>query len=702
MAKPLRVLNVEDSESDTALLAIALKRGGYDPTLERVATAAAMNDALDRQAWDVIICDYAMPQFSTQAALALMKEKGIDLPFIILSGTIGEDNAVAAMKAGAHDYIMKDKTKRLIPAIERELREATIRRDQKIALAALKESEARLSGILNMSPNAVISIDKTQRIILFNHGAEVIFGYSSTEMMGKPLDRLLPPHLAKGHAQHIRDFAGSEEQGKSMESRPREISGVRKDGTTFPAEASIYKIDLNGETIFTAILRDITERKTAEKAIQHMAYYDSLTGLPNRAHLIERLEQEILINKGRKDPVALVLIDLDHFKEVNDTLGHDLGDSLIQQVGLRLKNMVRPTDTAARLGGDEFGLILPLARTGDAAIITDKVVKELEKPFKIKRLPLHVEASLGIAVFPQHGKTAEKLLQHADIAMYAAKYSGGVCKVYDPEQDKHSTHRLILMGELDYAIHHNQLVLRYQPKIDLKTGAVTGVEALVRWQHPKQGMVPPDQFILPAEKTGLIKPLTQWVLNAALSQSHDWRLKKQLIHVAVNLSVRNLQEKTLPARIADLLQAYDLAPSSLVLEVTESTIMSDLERATEILDTLCGMGISVSIDDFGTGHSSLAYIKKLPVNTIKIDKSFVGNMLANQDDAVIVRSTINLGHNLGLKVIAEGVEDQATLKRLAKMGCDEAQGYHIARPLSPEELQIWVKETAPLKGWKIQ
>ncbi len=563
MPIPLRVLIVEDSEDDAVLLSRELRRGGYELTYERVDTAAAMIAALKNQTWDIVFSDHSMPHFSGTEALAILRERGLDLPFIFVSGTIGEDNAVAAMKVGAHDYIMKGNLKRLVPAVDRELREAKVRQ----------------------------------------------------------------------------------------------------------------------------------ERTQAEETIRHLAYYDPLTDFPNRTLLHDRLQQAIVDAQGGHKQVALLLMDLDRFKEINDTLGHHRGDILLKNVGLRIQGVLRASDMIARLGGDEFAVLLPSIDHKEPVLVARKITKILEFPFDIEGLPIDVEASIGIVLYPDHGSDADSLIQRADVAMYAAKQTGSGYTIYTADQDQHSPRRLALMAELRHAIEEGQLLLHYQPKVNLATGSVSSVEVLGRWLHEEFGAVPPDQFIPLAERTGLIKPLTGWVLDQALNQCRTWYQAGIELSVAVNLSVRNLLNPQLPDQVTELLQHHSISPDRLELEITESSIMADPERAREIVTCLNKMGVQLSIDDFGTGYSSLGYLKKLPVHWIKIDKSFVIHMMANESDAVIVQSTIDLAHNLGLKVVAEGVENQGIYDRLMDLGCDTMQGYYISPPLPADELIRWLRES---------
>jgi diguanylate cyclase (GGDEF)-like protein/PAS domain S-box-containing protein len=433
------------------------------------------------------------------------------------------------------------------------------------------------------------------------------------------------------------------------------------------------------------------ELRQARDEAQHQALHDSLTGLPNRTLLRDRLQQAILAGQRDHSGLALLIMDLDRFKDVNDTLGHQSGDELLEEVAKRLQGALRASDTVARMGGDEFAVILPTANNAAlASSIAQKLVRELERPFSVGGHPVSISASIGIAVYAEHGTDAKTLLRHADVAMYVAKRSGSGHAVYSWEQDAHDPERLALIGELRSAIEHDQLVLHYQPKIDLRTRRCERVEALVRWQHPQRGLIPPDQFIPLAEQTGLIKQLTNWVLSAAIRQCRVWRDSGLDIAVGVNLSMRNLHDPELVGLVGELLERNGVSPSALKVEVTESALMTDPRRALDSMARLRAIGVEVAIDDFGTGHATLSYLKQMPVEEIKLDRSFVRDMCTDRNDFTIVRSTIELAHDLGLRVIAEGVEDQATLDLLAELGCDLAQGYHMSRPLPESDLRRWL------------
>jgi diguanylate cyclase (GGDEF)-like protein len=428
---------------------------------------------------------------------------------------------------------------------------------------------------------------------------------------------------------------------------------------------------------------------------EYQALHDSLTGLPNRALFRDRAQQAILGAHREGIEVAILLMDLDRFKEINDTLGHHSGDLLLQELAKRLQTTLREGDTVARLGGDEFAVVLPrLLEPSSAVEAARRIRKAVEEPLVIQGLVIRVEPSVGIAVYPEHGEDVDLLIQHADVAMYVAKAANSGHEVYDADLDEHNPHRLTLVGELRRAIDENELALHYQPKADLGTGAVRGVEALVRWHHPERGLLAAGDFISVAQRTGLIKPLTLWVLDAALQQCRRWHDEGLELSIAVNLSARNLLDLQLPEDISALLEKWNVDPHYLELEITESTIMADPVRAVEVLTRLSEMGIRFSVDDFGTGYSSLAYLKRLPVNELKIDRSFVTNMVNDDNDAIIVRSTIDLGRNLGLQVVAEGVETEEVWESLHGLGCDVAQGYYLSRPVPAEELTPWLRSSA--------
>ena len=424
---------------------------------------------------------------------------------------------------------------------------------------------------------------------------------------------------------------------------------------------------------------------------RHQALHDPLTGLPNRTLFRERVTQALRDVERDGSQIAVMLIDLDGFKEVNDTLGHTSGDRLLGLVASRLTGAIRAGDTVARLGGDEFAVLLPRVPNEDAAtVIADALRSTLQKPSTVGDLSIHTDASIGIAMGPQHGKDTDTLIQHADVAMYLAKEARAGTAVYETERDHYSPERLTMIGELRDAIALDQFALYYQPQIEPETGRVDGVEALIRWHHPERGLVSPDAFVPIAERTGLIRPLTLWVLEAAIRQCAAWRRSGLDLRVAVNLSASSLVDADTPDAIERFLRLWALPPGYLQLEITETTAMADPARTFAVLARLDALGVDLSVDDFGTGYSSLAYLRRLPVRELKIDRSFVSNMATDPNDKAIVLATIDLGHNLGLRVVAEGVEDEDTLRELTCRGCDLVQGYLFSKPLPPAELECWL------------
>ncbi|HWK25076.1 MAG TPA: EAL domain-containing protein [Solirubrobacter sp.] len=428
-------------------------------------------------------------------------------------------------------------------------------------------------------------------------------------------------------------------------------------------------------------------------AKEHQALHDALTGLPNRELFRDRIDQAIRVGERNEHGAVVMLMDLDHFKEINDTLGHHMGDLLLQEVSRRLQRALRDSDTVARLGGDEFGVLLPHVETADDATrVALNLLAHLREPFGLDGMRLEIDASIGIAQYPIHGEHNETLQQRADIAMYSAKQSGRGHAVFEPELDRHSPRRLALAGGMRHAINEGQVQLYYQPKADLRTGRIMGVEALARWDHPEFGIVGPSEFVPIAEQTGLITPLTSFVLDAAIQQVRCWKDTGLELSVAVNLSARSFLDTQLAVEIPRLLAKWDVDAELLELEITESMLMTDPARAEATLMRLSQIGLTLSVDDFGTGYSSLANLKRLPVDVIKIDKSFVMEMAVDSSDEAIVRSTIDLAHNLGLRVVAEGVESEDAWRSLEAFGCDFAQGYYLSRPLPTDAATRLIRE----------
>jgi diguanylate cyclase (GGDEF)-like protein/PAS domain S-box-containing protein len=927
MTAAVRILMVSDSTDDVALLVKELERGGYQPICRRVDSRETLIDALTDGRWDAILSDFQWNGFGALSALAIMKERDLDIPFLIVSDTMGEETAVRAIKAGAHNCIPKNSLGRLAPTLERELRESQIRHERHLAQKAVRESEARFRTLAETASDVILTVNPAGQILFANRAAERVFGVPIPALIGEPLTRLLPefpvdrlgvndadfPHSslrapvaldgrrADGSAISLeislggfvksgrplvtviaRDVAErkkaelalreSEErlrtlvqsaplvlfaidnqgrfehvEGKGLEvagfkpedivgrtivdiypQHPHVIETVRRAllGESFtavvPIDQVIWEVRFNsrrdeqgepigavgvaidvteqqrarraadrsetryrhlfernlagvfrttvdgrildcnesfarifgyesrqealehpawdfyltaedrnralvrlqenqtlsnyehclrrrdgtlvwvlengslvegpdGEaTIIEGTLIDITERKRAEEQVKHLAFHDTLTGLPNRLLFNDRLHLAILQARRRQQRLATLFLDLDRFKLINDSLGHSVGDELLRRVAERVIGCVREGDTVARLGGDEFTVLVPgISQDEDAAKIAQKILEVVRAPFEIGGREFFLTTSIGVAIYPSDGHDLENLLRNADTAMYRAKERGrDTYQLYTASMNSKALERLSLESRLRQALVNDELVIYYQPLLDLRTGRIRGAEALLRWQHPGLGLLPPAEFISLAELSGLIVPIGQWVLRSACAQVRRWQeMGFGQMSVAVNLSARQFQQADLVRHVTDALEQAKIPAASLDLEITESNAMQNAEVSISTLQDLKGLGIRLSMDDFGTGYSSLNYLKRFPIDRIKIDQSFVRDVPHDADDAAIAAAVIAMAHRLELTVVAEGVETEDQLAFLRQNQCDEMQGYLYSAPVSAEEFE---------------
>ena len=681
----LRVLIVEDSEQDAQLLMLQLRRSGYRPAARRVQTAEEIERALDEQEWDVVIADYSLPSFTALDALGIVHRRGLDLPFLVLSGTIGEETAVEAMRAGAHDYIMKGSSARLIPAIERELREAEKRAGGRRAEEALRNSERRFRALIENSSDIITVLDAGGRILYESPSAERLLGHAAGALIGMELTDQIHPD--DRHAVATAIELSSRAPGPMMaEFRMREPNGEWRS-----LQASVSNLLDNVEVRGIVLnARDVTGRKQDEEMIRHLAYFDALTGLPNRMLFDDRLAQALAHSRRRgARGLAIFLLDLDRFQTVNDTLGHGAGDELLRAAAARFSNVLREQDTVARLGGDEFLFVVSeLDDAESAALVAGKILAELEAPFSISGHDLHLTASIGVAMFPQDGSEAAALIRDADTALHRAKKQGGNrYQLYDPTMNAIAFRRLVLENSLRRAFEREELRLHYQPLVSLQDGTFVGVEALIRWQHPELGLVSPAEFIPLAEETGLIVQLTHWVLKTACAQMKAWHdAGLELSSMSVNVSAQRFGTANLPEAVREALTSAGLDGKHLCIELTESVMMENPEQTIATMQELKQLRVKISIDDFGTGYSSLSYLKRLPIDTLKIDQSFVRHMPADSDDAAIALLIISMAHNLNLSVVAEGVETTEQMESLRSQKCDVMQGYLVSRPVPGVEM----------------
>jgi diguanylate cyclase (GGDEF)-like protein/PAS domain S-box-containing protein len=530
--------------------------------------------------------------------------------------------------------------------------------------------------------------DGDNNIVSVNAAFTRITGYEAGEVIGKNPRLLRSERHDAAFYQELWDTLNTTGHWQG------EIWDKRKNGEEYPKWLAITVVLGERDIVanYIAIFADITERKEAEGKIQYLAHFDSLTGLPNRALLQDRLKQALAAASRHKKQLSLLFLDLDHFKNINDSLGHDVGDLLLQAVAERLQGCVREGDTVSRLGGDEFVVVLlDIQKSDNAAYVAQKIVDELAVPFSLGEHVLYVTSSIGISLFPEDGRNSDILIRNADSAMYSAKTGGrNDYRFFTQDMNEQALARLALEIDLRQALALGEFRLHYQPQISSETGKVIGMEALIRWQHPVRGMVSPASFIPLAEELGLIVSIGDWVLREACRQNRAWQVQGlPPVPIAVNLSALQFLQQNLPDKIHAILEETGLEPRYLELELTESTFMQDAEQTITMLQTLKAMGLQLAIDDFGTGYSSLSYLKRFPIDKLKIDQSFVRHLASDPDDAAIARTIINMGHSLRLEVIAEGVETAEQLVFLETEGCDHIQGYYFSKPLAADEFSVF-------------
>ena len=545
---------------------------------------------------------------------------------------------------------------------------------------ALRRKDALMGRLVDNLFDGIVTFDDQGKVLSWNRAAGHMFEDSIEQIRGKPLGALLP---LLGHSHAVEGTLA-----------PRELIAKRSDGSHFPVEVAVSATEMEGVRMGVAVVRDITKRK-ADEELAHQALHDSLTGLPNRASLLNRIGEMTLDVERSCEPFALLLLDLDGFKQINDRFGHRIGDLVLRDLAPRLQEPLRRGDVVARLGGDEFAILLsPPTDATVAFAIAGRINHCLRQPLLVERMCFRLSASIGIAHHPQHGRKAGHLLHCADTAMYTAKRNRLVIALYDPDCEAAMGKDLVLRDELDRAIKQGGLVLHYQPKVEVRTLRVVGFEALVRWQHPDYGLLPPDKFIPLAECTDLIQPLTDWVLNAAIRQQRSWSEREYDVAIAVNLSAKSLRDLQLANRFQAICDQWDVPPDRIMFEITESSVISDPKSSSRVVRRLAKMGCKISLDDFGTGYSSLVHLQTLPISELKINPSFVASMSTDQNASTIVRTIVNLAHTLGMQVVAEGVEDRATFTRLTVIGCDQIQGYLFGRPVAADDLETSLLESS--------
>lgn len=811
---------LEDEPADAELAEHVMRDAGIVFSSRCVDTRESFISALEEFRPDIVLADYRLPTFSGLEALDITLERAPDVPFIFISGTMGEEFAIETMRKGASDYVIKNRLGKLAPAVCRSLQEAKERRLRHKAEKDLAASEELFHKIADSIHDGMIIVNQDAMITYWNPAAHRMFGYTTEETLGRNWYELLTPKNYHDYFKENLDHFRKTGQGPNI-GRTTELSGVRKDGEVFPVEVSFSSMIINGQwhgagivrdiserrrsdavnrklaaivessedaiigmTIdglittwnqgatkiygyvademigrsvkilapegrqhemtdlldivatgkrishhetsrqrkdgrqieislslspirdssgltrgISAIDRDITERKAAEKEIESLAFYDPLTRLPNRRLLLDRMHQALAGSIHSRRMGAILFIDLDNFKIINNTSGHDVGDQILIEVAQRLTRCVREADTVAHLGADEFVVMLEdlsgnsQLAASQAKDVSEKILATLDEPYMISGGVHHNTPSIGVTLFSNPESTVDELLKQANIAMFQAKLAGrNTLRFFDPEMQIALATRAVLESALRLGIQQRQFVLHYQPQVD-SSGGIFGTEALLRWEHPEHGMMPPDQFIPLAEETELILPIGQWVLETACARLKAWSKDTctRDLQLSINVSALQFRQTDFVDQVQLALERTDAPATRLKLELTESVVLIDIEDTIEKMHALKELGVGFSIDDFGTGYSSLAYLTRLPIDLLKIDRSFVKNLPDHPNDAVVVQTIITMAKSLGLAVIAEGVETEAQRKFLEQHGCPNFQGYLFSRPVALTAFEALLK-----------
>jgi diguanylate cyclase (GGDEF)-like protein/PAS domain S-box-containing protein len=695
-SRQLNILFVEDTASDADLAIGELQRSGITCNPTRVDSESGLRRALqERPPPDIVLSHFSSPGFGGLAALRVVQETSPNTPFVFVCRTIGEERAIETLDLGATDYLLKDHLPQLGAAVTLALQEADERVRRQSGDSELRQAKERLDSILSSINDVVWSTSADGgRLLYVNARVEDVYGHKLDEFYADPtlFFQCVDPD-DRERVRASRESACGTGRRFDLEYKIRRPDGIARwlHHRAWPLRnesGEVCRID--------ALVQDVTDRKHYEAQVEHLATHDALTDLPNRTLLIDRIEQIIARAARTAVQFAVLLIDIDRFKFINDSCGRAVGDKLLKAVSSRLQGSVRGGDTVARLGADEFVVVLTdLAAASDAAAFADKLLQEVfSLPFLVEAHRLTLEASVGVSVYPRDGGTAELLLSNADAAKHRAKDRGRDCvQFYTSELGDASRHRLELQSALRSAGEKQEFQLHYQPQIELASGRITGVEALIRWCHPKLGLILPPRFIPLAEETGLILPIGEWVLKTACEQVRKWYASGYTgLSLAVNVSARQLWQQNLTQLVERVLAETGLDPRCLELELTERTLLHTSDAVARSVHRLDLLGVRLSLDDFGTGYSSLIHVKCFPIDTIKIDRSFIHDIASGTDDPSIVKAIIAMTHSLGMRTVAEGVETEQQLDFLRANRCDWVQGHYHSPALSAEAMTALLDE----------
>ncbi len=698
---PIRMLIVEDEprylESTRLLLAQHVQ------AIDTAITAGQSFALLMQNSYDLALLDLHLPDGNGHEIMAYIREHQPDCRVIIASGDSQIDAAIKSLRMGAYDYLRKPyEPEDLINTVRNVVRKLELERENVRMAQQIEQSEQWHRLLVNTSPDVIYTLDARGRFTYLNDSIQRTLGFMPGELVGRDYTTIISHDQAETAQHHFNERRTGERATRNFELLLRRKDDLLSSLTERTSDQRIV-VELSsmgmyrparmglgmGEFLGTyGVARDISARKQAEATITFQAYHDLLTGLPNRSLFKDRLGQAMVHAKRHGQTMATLFLDMDHFKVVNDTLGHLVGDGLLQALAQRLRDCLREGDTLSRIGGDEFMLLLPHIRSRDnAAYIAQKIISSLKQPFYVEGHELYAGMSIGIAIYPDDGDNIETLIKHADIAMYHAKDHGrNDYKFFTQDLHKSFTGRLAIENEMRHALEKKEFEVFYQPQVAVESQRVRGMEALVRWNHPTRGIVSPTDFIPIAEECGLITPISEWVMDEACRQAQLWRsdvLPK--ISMAINLSARQIEHPQFVEKFMHCLRQHVPDGHGIEIEITESTLMRDIDGAISKLRKLADMGVEISIDDFGTGYSSLSYLKKLPINTIKIDRSFIHDLTGHMNNgSTIVAGIAAMAKGLNLKVVAEGVETQEQLDYLKSLGCDIYQGFFYSRAVNAE------------------
>ena len=695
-----RLLLVDDEPMLLNSLCELLKGRGY-----QLVTASTGSEAiahLGRMKFDLALLDLRLPDYSGHEIMDFINSAGIETKVIVLSGDTGIDAAIGALKRGAYDYLRKPHTREeLLTTVDNALRQRRLENENQNIAWQLECSEKLYRYLVDSSPDIIYTLNHEGRFTFVNDRAQQLLGFSAADLVGKHYSELVHDEDLERARYVFNERRVGQRASRNVELRLK--SNLNNDQElTF--ENTLMTISFNSMGMYAVgseptqreffgtygVARDITERKRAEAMISYQAYHDILTDLPNRMLFKDRLGLAVIQAKRNRCGLAVMFIDLDRFKLVNDTLGHVKGDELLQQVAGRLKSCLRRGDTLARLGGDEFTVVLPeLHDKSDAQVIADKFLETFRKPFLLEDNEFHVSASIVIAVYPEDGESIDELLRHADMAMYHVKAQGkNGHSFYEGTMFDASYREIMLEKNIRRALERNELVMYYQPQVEMTTGQICGAEALMRWNHPERGLLSPSEFLPFAEENGLMVAISDWMLEAVCSDIQERNLLGIApIRVSMNVSPHYLDRGDFFEKMRQALIEYNIPAEQIEVEITENICIRNPQHVNDQLTSLCQLGVSVAIDDFGTGYSSLSYLHRFPIHTVKIDQSFVKEIQREDGHFPVVLAIISIAKGLGLNLVAEGVESDIQARYLRQYGCNTMQGYHFYQPLPAKTLQ---------------